>query len=175
MTEPVLTYTLHSWYTVHYITDSSHTGYNLLVNHCLTCWAVTFCPTYGDCRAAIKDFQVGFFTLSSWFSHASITCHPKSSLPSSLLRVGAINPSLRPSFLYLVAVRSDSCSRTSSRSSIAKQIIHKLIIFIKFEYQHVSLTQCLLEYLIYISSILTSSRFFMCCSWWEQWTWEVTM
>ena len=116
-------------YTVHYITDSSHTDY-LLVNHCLTRWAVTFCPTYGDCRAAIKHFQVGFFTLSSWFSHASITCHPKSSLPSSLLRVGASNPSLRPSFLYLLAVRSDSCSRTSSRSPIAKQIIHELIHYV---------------------------------------------
>ena len=31
-------------------------------------------------------------------------------------------------------------------------------------YQHVSLTQCLLGYLIYTSSILTSSWFFMCCS-----------
>ena len=102
----------------------------LLVNHCLTRWAVTFCPTYGDCRAAIKHFQVGFFTLSSWFSHASITCHPNSSSDSSLLRVDDFNPNLRPSLRYLLTVRSDSCSRTSSRSSLAikDNIIHELMI-----------------------------------------------
>ena len=138
----------------------------LLINHCLTRWAVTFCPTYGDCRAAIKHSQVGFFTLSSWFSHASITCHPNSSSDSSLLRVDDFNPNLRPSLRYLLTVRSDSCSRTSSRSSLAikDNIIHELIIFIMLVYQHVSLTQCLLGYLIYTSSILTSSWFFMCCS-----------
>ena len=96
-------------------------------------------------------------------------CRPRSSLLwalSSWFRVDDFNPSLRPSLQYLLAVRSDSCSRTSSRSSLAikDNIIHELIIFIMLVYQHVSLTQCLLGYLIYTSSILTSSWFFMCCS-----------
>ena len=105
-------------YTVHYFTDSSHTDY-LLVSHCLTRWVVTVCPTYGDCRAAIKHFQVGF---SSGFSHASITRHPNSSSDPSLLRVDDFNPNLRPSLQYLLTVRSDSCSRTASRSSLAKRL-----------------------------------------------------
>ena len=127
---------LWGWHTLCYYTYIQHSSLlsltvhalmtiYVLVNHCLTRWAVTLCPTYGDCRAAIKHFQVGFFTLSSWFSHASITCRPRSSLLwelSSWFRVGASNPSLSPSFQYLLAVRSVNCSRTSSRSSIAKQL-----------------------------------------------------
>ena len=148
----------------------------LLVSHRLTRWAVTVCPTNGDCRAAIKHSHVGHFTLSTWFSHTSMTCRPRSSLlwvVSSCFRVGASNPSLSPSFQYLLAVRSDSCSRTSSRSSLAikDNIIHELMIFIMLVYQHVSLTQFLLGYLIYTSFILTYSWFFiMCCSHaWIQW------
>ena len=107
------------WKQVYY---ECHTNnYHWVSNHCLTCWAVTFCPTYGDRKAAIKDFQVGFFTLSSWFSHASMMCHPNSSSDSSLLRVDDFNPNLRPSLRYLLTVRSDSCSRTLSRSSLAKR------------------------------------------------------
>ena len=130
MTELILTCT-NCYYN--YITDSSHTDY-LLINHCLTRWAVTLCPTYGDCRAAIKDFQVGFFTLSSWFSHASMMCHPNSSSDSSLLIVNDFNPNLRPSLRYLLTVRSDSCSRTSSRSSLAKKenSFHELLIVILY-------------------------------------------